>query len=399
MPKNIIVSKMSIVPGSLKKVNNPTSYDKSKDFTFYVKIDDIATNIPMDTNPRDQNLNSNVALSIRDSLESNDGNFHKKNRGLLISASGLNYNKNKNEITLYFDNLTQHGDIDGGHTYTIIKEHIGKNLTQYVRIEVMTGVEDIIEQLAEARNNSVQVDDKSMAELQNKFDPIKEGIEGMPFFSRIAFRQNQVAYSHDDKKRRLKMIDAREIVAIIMMFNPNLYDESHQPTQAYSSKAVMLRKYLKESKLYRRFTNIMPDIFELYDIIENDFPDAYNTIGGKYGRKKYSGYDNGNVISYSKFLNRPMTYRVPDGLIYPIIGAFRTLVVYNKETDKYEWKCNPFDIWDSLKKPIVNAVMNYSNTIGDNPNKSGKDSNIWQLAYMYVKMNQMKNDRKIKNEL
>ena len=33
------------------------------------------------------------------------------------------------------------------------------------------------------------------------------------------------------------MIDAREIVAIISMFNISLYDALHHPTQAYSSKA------------------------------------------------------------------------------------------------------------------------------------------------------------------
>ena len=40
----------------------------------------------------------------------------------------------------------------------------------------MTGVENIIEQLAEARNTSVQVDEKSMAELRQKFDPIRKSV-------------------------------------------------------------------------------------------------------------------------------------------------------------------------------------------------------------------------------
>ena len=56
-------------------------------------------------------------------------------------------------------------NIDGGHTYKIVCEHKGENLEQYVQFEVMTGVEDIIENLAEARNTSVQVDAKSMAEF------------------------------------------------------------------------------------------------------------------------------------------------------------------------------------------------------------------------------------------
>lgn len=49
----------------------------------------------------------------------------------------------------------------------------------------MVDVEDMIEDLAEARNKSVEVDDKSLAELQNKFDPIKNAIGGMPFYDSL----------------------------------------------------------------------------------------------------------------------------------------------------------------------------------------------------------------------
>lgn len=51
-----------------------------------------------------------------------------------------------------------------------------------------------------------------------EFDPIKEGLEGMPFYNRIAFKQNQIEIDNTNGKN-LKMIDAREIVAIINMFN------------------------------------------------------------------------------------------------------------------------------------------------------------------------------------
>lgn len=104
--------------------------------------------------------------------------------------------------------MPSYGNIDGGHTYKIICEHKDDSkIDQYVQFEIMTGVEDIIEDLARARNTSVQVDEKSMAELANKFDPIKEGLEGMPFYNRIAFKQNQIEI--DNKWKNLKMIDAR----------------------------------------------------------------------------------------------------------------------------------------------------------------------------------------------
>lgn len=263
------------------------------------------------------------------------------------------------------------------------------NLDQYVQFEVMTGVEDIIEKLAEARNTSVQVDEKSMAELKQKFDPIKEGLEGMSFYPRIAFKQNQQAFD-DNTNKKLKMIDAREVVSIVNMFNIDKFDSVTHPIKAYSSKANMLDMYLKDPEYYRKYVNIMPDIFDLYDAIETEFADAFNNTGGRYGRKKYAGYKDGKVIGTSKFGLQKIKYKIPDGLIYPAVAAFRSLVVYNSNTEKYEWKngVNPINVWDKCKENMTVQIMNFATAIGDNPNAVGKDSNIWNLAYMTVLLQQ-----------
>lgn len=89
------------------------------------------------------------------------------------------------------------------------------------------------------------------------------------------------------------MIDAREIVAILGMFNVEKFDAVNHPVKAYSSKAQMLEFYLEDPDFYRRYVNIMPDIFDLYDTVETEFAAAFNATGGKYGRKKYSGYKEG----------------------------------------------------------------------------------------------------------
>ena len=152
----------------------------------------------------------------------------------------------------------------------------------------MTGVEAMIADLAEARNTSIAVDAKSMAELREKFDPIKEGLEGLPFFNRISFKQNQITKDTDTKKA-LKMIDARDIVSIICMFNIDKYNSAEHPTKAYSGKQAMLNEYLDDPEHYRKFVNVIPDLFDLYDAIETEFAVAYNENGRMYGRKSYSG--------------------------------------------------------------------------------------------------------------
>lgn len=379
---------MYVKENSFRKLDDPYN-EKAKKYVFYVKVGDVPEGIPMATNPRDQKLTSGVAQAIKDSLESNDGYFHLKNRGIVLSAKSCTYNNKTREVTINFTDETTHGNIDGGHTYKIVCDHRNDNLEQYVQFEVMTGVEDIIEKLAEARNTSVQVDEKSMAELQQKFDPIKEGLEGMPFFGRIAFKQNQQAFD-DETNKKLRMIDAREVVAIINMFNIEKFDALNHPIKAYSSKANMLDLYLEDPEFYRKYVNIMPDIFELYDIVEQEFAEAYNKSGGKYGRKKYSGYKDGNVIGKSKFGLHDIIYKIPDGLMYPAVAAFRGLVVYNNETEKYEWKngIDPIKIWDKCKVTLTSQIMSYANEIGDNPNTVGKSANIWNLAYMTVLLQQ-----------
>ena len=379
---------MVVKDSSFRKLDDPFENGKSRKYVFYVKVDDVAEGIPMTTNPRDQKLTSNVAKAITDSLTSNDGYFHLKNRGIVVSEQKVNYNNKTGKVTIYFENTQYHGNIDGGHTYKIVCDHKGENLDQYVQFEIMTGVEDIIENLAEARNTSVQVDEKSMAELAQKFDPIKEALEGMPFYRRIAFRQNQSSVD-EETGRNEKMIDAREVVAIINMFNVDKFTGSNHPIQAYSSKAKMLSIYLSDVESYRKYVNIIPDIFDLYDGIEQEFAKAYNEAGGKYGRKKYSGFKDGNVIAKSKFGLHELQYKIPDGIMYPVVAAFRSLVKFNESTGKYEWNSgvNPLKIWDKCKTELASKVMSFASSIGDNPNAVGKDQNVWDLAYMTVLLN------------
>lgn len=368
-----------------KKMKSPVQDEKKVKYVCYVHVDDVPKDIPMATNPRDQKLGRGVAKDIEESLLSNDGQFHLKNRGIVISAAKVTYDTSKKIMEIILDDPYEHGNIDGGHTYKICLNNQGKGLEQYVQLEIMVGVEDIIEPLAEARNTSSQVDQKSLAELANKFDPIKDAIEGMPFYNRIAFKQNQQCKVNG---KNVKMIDAREIVAIISMFDKEKYSFDNHPIHAYSSKAKVLSDYLNNPKHFEKFSNIARDIFDLYDEIERDFPSAYNQSGGRYGAKRYSGYKEKDGISVeitkAKFSLEPLNYRVPDGLIYPLISSFRALVGYDEVTEKYFWRKDPIEVYNKIKVNIVSKVMKSTDSLGNNPNATGKNTNAWDLLYMTV---------------
>lgn len=368
-----------------RKLDDPTGKSNAKKYIFYVKTCDVPEGIPMATNPRDQKLTSSVANAIEDSLISNDGYFHLKNRGIVLSAKRVEFDNRRDEVTVYFEDESCHGDIDGGHTYKKILEHKDKEFDQYVQFEVMTGVEEIIADLAEARNTSVAVDVKSMAELREKFDPIKEALEGMPFFNRISFKQNQITRDAETDKA-LKMIDARDVVAITCMFDIDKYDRNTQPTNSYRSKQAVLNEYLSDPEHYRKFVNILPDIFDLYDAIESDFALAYNENGRMYGRKDYSGYKDGEAVAKTKFSQTDISYKIPDGLLYPTLAAFRALVVDDTATGKYRWRDgkNPLEAWDRNKVMLTKNVMDLANSLGDKPTVFGKDNSLWNYAYVVL---------------
>ena len=326
---------IKVSDNNFRKFDDPLGNETPRKYIFYAKTCDVPEGIPMSTNPRDQKLNSTVANAITESLLSNDGQFHLKNRGIILSAKRVRYDNRLQEVTIDFEDESCHGNIDGGHTYKILLENKDKVLEQYVQFEVMTGVEAMIADLAEARNTSIAVDAKSMAELREKFDPIKEGLEGLPFFNRISFKQNQIT---------------------------------------------------KDTEHYRKFVNVIPDLFDLYDAIETEFAVAYNENGRMYGRKSYSGYKEGSPVGKSKFCMSDIYYKIPDGLLYPILAAFRVLLEYDITSGKYKWMDgkDPIAVWNKHKVGLTRSVMDLAGSLGDKPTVFGKDPSLWNYAYMVL---------------
>ena len=244
---------LTIKVESFRKIPNPylNKEDGNKDAMMYVAICDVKNlpkDIPMETNPREQKLTTGVAKKIRNSLLEEDYlDFYLLNRGLCISAADVTYNNYANEMTVRFDDYEFHGDIDGGHTYKIILENQDKLEAgkQFVKIEILTGVEGIFQRLAAARNTSTQVQDKSIAELENRFDIIKNAISNQAYASEIFFKENEEG-----------SIDVADLLAILYMFNIDEFAGMDKfPTSAYSSKKKCIDAYLDAHKKYGNSPN------------------------------------------------------------------------------------------------------------------------------------------------
>lgn len=387
---------------SFKKFDNPyNSKENPAKYQFFVNAKDVPDELDfwLDVNPREQKLNTDVSREIRNSLLSEDKTFHLLNRGILISAEDITYDNTSKNVELVLSDNQIHGIIDGGHTFKIIiSEQDSIMAEKYVSVEVITNVTHI-EMLAEARNTSVAVDDKSIEELKGSFDSIKDIIEHQKigkdkYFNRIAFKQNEYWGEKN-------IIDVREIIAIMNMFNPYLYNpnEAMHPIQSYTGKEVSLKKFLKLSpvgeknknkdgniefrnQVVNNMRNIIPDIFLLWDTIEKEFPQVSKDLKRKYGSKKYSNYGNDKVKKVSLFSNEELDYTIPKGVMYPCVGAFRALVKQDEKTGICSWTIDPFKVWKEKKESIVTIILDNSKTVaGDSPDQIGKSSLIWDSLY------------------
>lgn len=383
-----------------KKMTDPLNKDSRHiKYVCYVQASSIPLEIDewMETNPREQKMTTNVANKIRDSLSENPY-FHELNRGILMSVLSVEWDNKTDDLLLRLDDPELHGNIDGGHTLRAILESKSKNSLsndRYVFFEIFVGLDSPVE-LAAARNTSVQVDLKSIAELENSFEVIKSSFANMPFSNRIQYKMNE----HYNDDSILSTIDVREIIAILIMFSQEIYPvktaqgtlSESQPIQCYSGKESSLKKFLypsgvsesqqkqKREQMIKNMQPILANIFELWEEIETSFATVSNSAGKRYGTRKYAKYDGGKTVGKSYFEQQDLQYIIPKGILYPLVGSFRALIQTNQD-GSYYWKRSPLDAWKEIGQKLVTIILDEK---ADNPDAIAKNSNLWSNLFKEI---------------
>lgn len=377
---------------SFKKMDEPINKGgKKTKYVCYAKAKTIPLELNdwMKTNPREQKMTTNVAKNIMNSLIENE-NFHELNRGIVLSVNKVTYDNKSKKVQIQLEDPEIHGNIDGGHTLRAIFELNEKQTMQeerYVFLEIFTGIDSPVE-LASARNTSVQVDLKSIEELQKSFEVLKDVTKQLKFSGRIAYKMNE--HYNDD----INPIDVREIIALISMFSQTLYPfkntdgtlNDQQPIQCYTGKEATLKRFVKIEKIDREkmlnnMRDIIPDIFKIWEYIETNYAELSQKAGKRYTARKYSRYNEKEIVSKSVFEEREMHYIVPKGMIYPIVGAFRALVKINPQTNKYEWAKNIDLILEKMASKLVGIVLDEK---AENPDVIGKNINLWSNLFKEI---------------
>ena len=329
-------------------------------------------------NVRDPKLTGSVPTAIRTSARENPEMFVFMNRGLVIAVDSVEFNNKTSQLTITLKNPQLHGLLDGGHTYNIlIEEKDALPHSQYVRVEFLEGFNaEEIPNVVDARNTSNAVRDQSLMNLQGKFDGLKKALEPETYSGDIAYKEYEV-----DENNEPKPIDIRDIIALLTVFDRDHFTAREHPINAYRSKAACLQYFSDRTASYEKLYPLACDILKLYDEIQACLPQLYNENGGKFG--KLTG-----VTTYTSkrkprllFTGKEMLYGVPEGFVYPILGAFRALV--EEKGGKFIWgkKLDPIKLLQGdLGKQLSDTIGNFA-LEHRNPSKTGKFPSVWQACY------------------
>ncbi|EKB51416.1 AIPR family protein [Streptococcus iniae] len=362
------------------KMESPYKGDNRLVYHLFVNVKSIPEGLPTEVNPREVNSKKIVYKKIVSGLTSNEDSFFVNNRGILIAAKKVTIDSLNNIIKLDIGNGSDkdnylYGVLDGGHTYHAILNNrnlIDDEFSEFVHLEIMTNVRNI-DELSSARNTSVQVSDKAIAELADKFEFVKKDISNTPFAKKVSYRENED-----------KPLDAVDLIKLMYAFNIKKFPNNgnSHPIQSYSGKQAVLKDYLNDfdnDKFYRKISPLLPVITNLYDKIEVEMVDAYNEIhqNGKFGKVKGVDLKVNGILS--KYYSNKCKYQISQGLIFPIIAAFRALITESK--NQLDWEVDPFIVWDNIKPKLVNNTIEMSRSLGNNPQSAGKNTSLWSQNF------------------
>ncbi|MCC3238287.1 hypothetical protein LLE95_11870, partial [Pediococcus acidilactici] len=106
----------------------------------------------------------------------------------------------------------------------------------------------------------------------------------------------------------------------------------------------------------------------MYDKIEKEMEYGYedDNPNGKFGMVK--GVEAKKKL-VTKYYGEKTDYQISQGLIFPILAAFRALVI--EENGVLQWDIDPIDVWEKVRGKLVRNTIDMSRSLGNNPQSAG----------------------------
>jgi hypothetical protein len=129
---------------------------------------------------------------------------------------------------------------------------------------------DLLNDVKEARNTSVQVKQKSLADARKSFEALKSALVKEKYINEIQWHEGQKPGS----------IDALQIIILLMIYYPSFCKSADgEPSNAYGHKERCLDAFLeyneKEPAELGKWIALLPKMLQLFDELQLTFPNYY----------------------------------------------------------------------------------------------------------------------------
>lgn len=364
---------------------DPT-YPQAETHRCLVNVLDLSQDIPLDedTNPRDQNTDLAVYKGVARSLLNQGAlrnSFHIQNKGITIVAADVRHIKDGELLELTFTE-PHHGIVDGGHTAKIIRENqdaIRNNtngpIEQFVKVDILVGYPDeILPDVIEALNSSMQVQTFSLLEFTGKFDWMKADLDKAGFGDLVSFRQNENADA-----------TVSELLMLLESLNTEVYPAKNgdYPVRSYSSKQAIVNAFAKNPEKYVWMSPILADVLTLFDTIRSEGREKFLAQRGRRGASTERFVETRKRGTFTfPFIGATGEHSLHRGAAVPILSAFRIFVEKDRKSGEARWRGgfdHVLEVWDKLGGDLVAEVS--AALSGRDINSVAKDRNFWAALH------------------
>ena len=332
-----------------------------------------------EVNPREPAARGHVPREIQRTLQEDPEWFELYNRGLSITAEEVIFDNTSGQVEVTFKNPEIHGVVDGLHTLLNAakvvtdliesEEAVPGNIT----IEFVTGLpEERVTAFSAARNTSLQVQTKSLADQGHKFEGIKNALHLAGIDpSTITWHENDVG-----------VMDVRELVSLITLFNRDRWSDTEHPIQAYYGKEVTLRYFLNNLDEFKKIYPLIGDILRLQEWVRYYVPKQQLENSSRFG------HITGIRPLHDDELTLPFTglkaaHIMPDAYVFPIVAGFRSMVKEGKGTYAWLKDVEPLEAIkaglasEMFREGIFPTVQSLRNAMA-----VGKSPSVWGHCYI-----------------
>jgi hypothetical protein len=260
-------------------------------------------------------------------------------------------------VSITMDDPDNHGVVNGGHTFRIIREvaddpECPEPWNAYVRLHILENVDpDMITELAEGLNRSMQVDNPSLANLQGRFDKIHEHMEAHFGNDPIAYHQGAAGE------------DIEQVLAYMAMFDLKRFpDRKTHPNGLFGHPKEVLNIFLEDTKGKNGvFETVIPHLHEILILSDRIQQEG----AARTGKLKVTSSKKGNRVGSPRHKDRPAVFipgetiggYFPLGFLFPMLAAFRANVSHDAwAKGKFEWLVDPTDLLPEVIDEMADIV-------------------------------------------